>query len=81
MKNRVRQFRTLGSVRGGDGAATVHLNGHAAGNGGHGQGKPTAATGPLLLGGIVLDDPPEGIRPLHAKLLRRDLNHPCSCAV
>ena len=50
MKNRVRQSRTLGSVRGEDGAAMVTLNGHAAGNGGHGQGQPTAATGPLLLG-------------------------------
>ena len=39
MKNRVRQSRTLGSVRGEDGAATVPLNGHAAGNGGYGQGE------------------------------------------
>ncbi len=38
MKNRVRQSRTLGSVRGEDGAATVPLHGHAAGNGGYGQG-------------------------------------------
>jgi hypothetical protein len=37
MKNRVRQSRTLGSVRGGDGAAMVTLHGHEAGNGGHGQ--------------------------------------------
>ena len=51
MKNRVRQSRTLGSVRGEDGVAMVNLPGHAAGNGGHGQGEPTAATGPLLLGG------------------------------
>ena len=51
MKNRVRQSRTLGSVRGEAGAVMVTLNGHAAGNGGHGQGEPTAATGPLLLGG------------------------------
>ena len=50
MKNRVRQSRTLGSVRGEDGAAMVNLPGHAAGNGGYGQGEPTAATGPLLLG-------------------------------
>ena len=51
MKNRVRQSRTLGSVRGEDGAAMVNLYGHAAGKGGHGQGEPTVATGPLLLGG------------------------------
>jgi hypothetical protein len=38
MKNRVRQSRTLGSVRGEDGAVMVNLPGHAAGNGGHGQG-------------------------------------------
>jgi hypothetical protein len=50
MKNRVRQSRTLGSVRGEDGAAMVPLHGHAAGNGGYGQEEPTAATGPLLLG-------------------------------
>ena len=50
MKNRVRQSRTLGSVRGEDGAAMVNLHGHVAGNGGHGQGEPTVATGPLLLG-------------------------------
>ncbi|HEX9218370.1 MAG TPA: hypothetical protein VF864_15465, partial [Gemmatimonadales bacterium] len=31
----------------------VPLNGHAAGNGGHGQGKPTAAAGPLLLGDLT----------------------------
>jgi len=37
MKNRVRQSRTLGSVRGEDGAAMVNLHGHVAGNGGHGQ--------------------------------------------
>jgi len=34
---------TVGSVRGeGVGAATVTLNGHEAGNGGHSQGRPTA---------------------------------------
>ena len=34
---------TVGSVRGeGVGAAMVNLNGHEAGNGGHGQGIPTA---------------------------------------
>ena len=38
MKNRVRQSRTLGSVRGEDGAGMVNLHGHAAGNGGYGQG-------------------------------------------
>jgi hypothetical protein len=38
MRNRVRQSRTLGSVRGGDGAAMVTLHGHEAGNGGHSQG-------------------------------------------
>ena len=53
MKNRVRQSRTLGSVRGEDGAAMVNLHGHVAGNGGHGQGEPTVATGPLLLGVAV----------------------------
>jgi len=37
MRNRVRQSRTLGSVRGGGGAAMVSLHGHEAGNGGHGQ--------------------------------------------
>ena len=52
MKNRVRQSRTLGSVRGEAGAVMVTLNGHAAGNDGHGQGQPTAATGPLLLGAV-----------------------------
>lgn len=51
MRNRVRQSRTLGSVRGEAGAATVNLHGHAAGNGGHGQGEPTTVTGSLLLGG------------------------------
>jgi hypothetical protein len=56
MKNRVRQFRTLGSVRGEDGAAMVNLHGHAAGNGGHGQGEPTVATGPLLLGAVQRSD-------------------------
>ena len=50
MRNRVRQSRTLGSVRGEDGAAMTNLHGHAAGNGGHGHGESTAATGPLLLG-------------------------------
>ena len=50
MRNRVRQSRTLGSVRGGDGAVMGTLLGHEAGNGGYSQGKPTAATGPLLLG-------------------------------
>jgi len=44
------QSGTFGSVRGEAGAAMVTLHGHAAGNGGHGQGNPTAATGPLLLG-------------------------------
>jgi hypothetical protein len=29
--------------------ASADLLGHAAGNGGHGQGEPTVATGPLLL--------------------------------
>jgi hypothetical protein len=43
VRNRVRQLRTLGSVRGEGGAATVNLHGHAAGNGGYGQGQPTAA--------------------------------------
>ena len=39
MRNRVRQFRTLGSVRGEVRAATVTLHGHEAGNGGYGQGN------------------------------------------
>jgi len=35
---------TVGSVRGERvGAATVDLNGHEAGNGGYGQGKPNAS--------------------------------------
>ena len=38
MKNRMQQFCTFGSVRGEAGAAMVTLNGHAAGNGGYGQG-------------------------------------------
>ena len=51
MKNRVRQLRTLGSVRGEDGVIMVNLHAHEAGNGGQSQGEPTVATGPLLLGG------------------------------
>ena len=51
MKNRVRQLRTLGSVRGEAGAAMVPINGHAAGNGGHGQGAAYGRDRPLLLGG------------------------------
>lgn len=39
MKNRVRQSRTLGSVRGEVRAATVTLHGHEAGNGGDSQGN------------------------------------------
>ena len=62
MKNRVRHSRTLGSVRGEDGVAMVNLPGHAAGNGGHGQGEPTAATGPLLLGGCLPLSEPFGPR-------------------
>jgi hypothetical protein len=43
MRNRVRQSRTLGSVRGESlGATTVNLNAHEAGNGGQSQGTPTA---------------------------------------
>lgn len=38
MKNRMRKSCTFGSVRGEDGAAMVTLLGHAAGNGGYGQG-------------------------------------------
>jgi hypothetical protein len=38
VRNRVRQFRTLGSVRGEAGAVMVNLHGHTAGHGGYGQG-------------------------------------------
>ena len=53
MRNRVRQSRTLGSVRGGDGAATVTpTRARSRKRWIHAKGKPTAATGPLLLGNI-----------------------------
>ena len=43
MKNRVRQLRTLGSVRGERRSdAMVDLHAHEAGNGGQSQGTPTA---------------------------------------
>jgi hypothetical protein len=49
----VRQSRTLGSVRGGDGAATVTpTRARSRKRWIHAKGKPTAATGPLLLGNI-----------------------------
>jgi len=47
----VRQSRTLGSVRGGDGADTVTpTRARSRKRWIHAKGKPTAATGPLLLG-------------------------------
>ena len=53
VRNRVRQSRTLGSVRGGDGAATVTpTRARSRKRWIHAKGKPTAATGPLLLGTI-----------------------------
>src|ERR1700730_10951210 len=53
VRNRVRQSRTLGSVRGGDGAATVTpTRARSRKRWIHAKGKPTAATGPLLLGNI-----------------------------
>ena len=55
MRNRVRQSRTLGSVRGGDGADTVTpTRARSRKRWIHAKGKPTAATGPLLLGNIKL---------------------------
>jgi hypothetical protein len=50
VRNRVRQFRTLGSVRGEVPAAMENLHGHAAGNGGYGQGDTYCSGRPLLLG-------------------------------
>jgi hypothetical protein len=48
MKNRVRSFCTPGSVRGEcHSAAMVDLHAHEAGNGGQGQGTPTAPCGLL----------------------------------
>ena len=70
MRNRVRQSRTLGSVRGEGGAATVTLHGHAAGNGGYGQGEPTAAACPLLLGGAFACYQHTGV-PLTSPNIRR----------
>jgi len=53
VRNRVRQSRTLGSVRGGDGADTVTpTRARSRKRWIHAKGKPTAATGPLLLGNI-----------------------------
>ncbi len=49
----MRQSRTLGSVRGEDGAATVTpIRARSRKRWIHAKGKPTAATGPLLLGNI-----------------------------
>jgi hypothetical protein len=45
MRNRVRQSRTLGSVRGGARAVMENLHGHVAGNGGHGQGDTYGSGG------------------------------------
>jgi len=45
MRNRVRQSRTLGSVRGGVRAVMANLHGHVAGNGGHGQGDTYGSGG------------------------------------
>ena len=51
MKNRVRESRTLGSVRGGAGRLWSPLHGHEAGNGGYAPSEcPTVATSSLLLG-------------------------------
>jgi hypothetical protein len=53
VRNRVRQSRTLGSVRGGDGADMVtSARARSRKRWRHAKGKPTAATGPLLLGNI-----------------------------
>src|SRR4029077_14468004 len=51
VRHRVRESRTLGSVRGGAGRLWSQLHGHEAGNGGHApSGRPTVATSSLLLG-------------------------------
>ena len=55
-KSRMREFCTSGSVRGGGSAEGMgSLNGHEAGNGGHGQGEPTATRSPRLLDQMRLD--------------------------
>src|SRR5207245_2069497 len=55
VRNRVRQSRTLGSVRGGDSAATVTpIRARSRKRRIHAKGQPTAATGPLLLGNTTL---------------------------
>ena len=51
MRNRMREFRTFGSVRGEVREVRVCLHGHAAGNGGHGQDHTYGRAWPLLLGG------------------------------
>src|SRR3989442_1747230 len=54
VRNRVRQSRTLGSVRGGDGADTVtSTRARSRKRWIHAKGKPTAATCPLLLGNMT----------------------------
>ncbi len=55
MRNRVRQLRSLGSVRGGDGAAMVTpTRARSRKRWIHAKGTPAAATGPLLLGECCL---------------------------
>ena len=66
----MRQSRTLGSVRGGDGAATVTpTRARSRKRWIHAKGKPTAATGPLLLGNIepiILKNKIEDVREVGA---------------
>jgi len=62
----VRQSRTLGSVRGGDGADTVTpTRARSRKRWIHAKGKPTAATGPLLLGKTTPTILPKKIEDLH----------------
>jgi len=49
-RSRMREICTSGSLRGGGSMEGMgSLNGHEAGNGGHGQGEPTATRFPRLL--------------------------------
>jgi hypothetical protein len=73
VKNRVRESRTLGSVRGGAGRLWSPLPGHEAGNGGYApSGCPTVATSSLLLGDrkVAGSNPvaPSHFRRLHPSL-------------
>jgi hypothetical protein len=66
VRNRVRQSRTLGSVRGGDGADTVTpTRARSRKRWIHAKGKPTAATGPLLLGNTTPIFLPKKIEEAH----------------